>query len=137
LDFRIYKYMGCFDENSQIMDHFLHPRNVGKIDDADAVGHVGNPTCGDIMDFYIKVKDGKITDAKFLTYGCAAAIASTSVLTELVKGKTITEALVISNKKIKEVLGEMPTHKYHCTVLAEQALKAAIEDYQKKNGQKE
>lgn len=93
--------------------------------------------CGDIMDFYIKVKDDKIVDAKFLTYGCAAAIASTSVLTELVKGKTIDQALEVSNKKIKEVLGEMPPRKYHCTVLAEQALKAAIEDYQKKkNGQK-
>lgn len=125
--------MGCFDEDSQIMEHFLHPRNVGKMDKPDGIGHVGNPMCGDIMDLYIKVKDNKIVDAKFQTYGCAAAIASNSVLTELIKGKTIKQALVISNKKIKQVLGEMPKHKYHCTVLAEQALKSAIEDYQKKH----
>ncbi|MBU4370149.1 iron-sulfur cluster assembly scaffold protein [Patescibacteria group bacterium] len=121
--------MGCFDENSEIMEHFFHPRNVGKIDNPDAIGHVGNPKCGDIMDLYLKIKDNIIIDAKFQTYGCAAAIASTSVLTELIKGKSIYEALKISNKKIREVLGEMPPHKYHCTVLAEQALKAAIEDY--------
>jgi len=128
--------MGCFDENSQIMDHFLHPRNVGKIDNPDGVGKIGNPTCGDIMEFFIKVKDGKIIEAKFQTYGCAAAIASTSILTELIIGKTIDQALKISNKKIREVLGEIPKHKYHCTVLAEQALKAAIEDYKKKYGPK-
>ncbi len=128
--------MGCFDENSQIMDHFLHPRNVGKIDNPDGLGKIGNPVCGDIMEFYIKVKDNIITDAKFQTYGCAAAIASTSSLTELVIGKDIKEVLKISNQKIKEVLGEMPQHKYHCTVLAEQALKAAIDDFQKKNGEK-
>lgn len=124
--------MGCFDENSQIMDHFLHPRNVGKMDKPDGIGKIGNPLCGDIMELHIKVKDNIITDAKFQTYGCAAAIASTSVLTELVKGKDIKQALKISNQKIKEVLGEMPKHKYHCTILAEQALKAAIKDYQKK-----
>ncbi len=128
--------MGCFDEDSQIMDHFLHPRNVGKIDDADGVGHIGNPMCGDIMDLYIKVKDNIITDAKFQTYGCVAAIASTSSLTELVKGKNIKEALKVSSQKIREVLGKMPKHKYHCTILAEQAFKAAIDDFQKKNGQK-
>jgi len=128
--------MGCFDENSQIMDHFLHPRNVGKIDNPDGVGKIGNPMCGDIMEFFIKVKDGKIIEAKFQTYGCAAAIASTSILTELIIGKTIDQALKISNRKIREVLGEIPKHKYHCTVLAEQALKAAIEDYKKKYGPK-
>jgi nitrogen fixation NifU-like protein len=115
------------------MDHFLHPRNVGKIDKADGIGKVGNATCGDIMEISLKVKNNIIKDIKFYTYGCAAAISSTSVLTELVKGKTIEKALEISNKKIREVLGEMPKHKYHCTVLAEQALKAAIEDYKKKN----
>ncbi len=125
--------MGYFNENSQIMDHFLHPRNVGKINNPDGIGKIGNPMCGDIMELQIKVKEGIITEAKFQTYGCAAAIASTSSLTELVKGKTIKEALEISHRKIREVLGEMPSHKYHCTVLAEQALKAAIEDYQKKN----
>ena len=124
--------MGCFDESGQLMEHFLHPRNVGKIDNADGVGHIGNPMCGDIMDLYIKVEDNKIVDAKFQTYGCAAAIASTSILTELIKGKTIDEALKFSNKKIVEMLGKVPAHKYHCTVLAEQALKSAIKDYQKK-----
>jgi len=131
-----YDFMGCFDESGQLMEHFLHPRNVGKIDNADGVGHIGNPMCGDIMDLYIKVEDNKIVDAKFQTYGCAAAIASTSILTELVKGKTIEEALELSSKKIREVLGQMPAHKYHCTVLAEQALKAAIEDYQTKRQEK-
>jgi len=125
--------MGCFDENSEIMEHFLHPRNVGKIDEPDAIGKVGNAMCGDIMEIYLKVKDNIIKDIKFQTYGCVAAIASMSVLTEMVKGKSIDEALKISNKKIRELLGEMPKHKYHCTVLAEQALKAAIEDYKKKH----
>ncbi len=128
--------MGCFDENSEIMDHFLHPRNVGKLDNPDAIGKVGNMMCGDIMEIYLKVKDNVIEDIKFQTFGCAAAIASTSVLTELVKGKIIDQALEISNKKIREILGEMPKHKYHCTVLAEQALKNAIENYKKKRDQK-
>lgn len=125
--------MEQFDKNSELMNHFLHPRNVGKLDNPDAVGKVGNVVCGDIMEIYLKVEDNVIEDVKFQTFGCAAAIASTSVLTELVKGKTIKEALEISNKKIREILGEMPAHKYHCTVLAEQALKDAIENYQKKN----
>ncbi len=128
--------MGCFDENGQLMEHFLHPRNVGKIENADGIGHIGNPMCGDIMDLYIKVEAHKIVDAKFQTYGCAAAIASTSVLTEMIKGKTIDEALRLSNKKIVEILGKMPAHKYHCTILAEQALKSAINDYQKKHEKK-
>lgn len=126
--------MGCFDEDSKIMEHFLNPRNVGEIKNPDGKGRIGNPTCGDIMEFFIKVEDDKIVDAKFKTYGCAAAIASTSILTELIIGKKIDKALEISNKKIREVLGKIPKHKYHCTVLAEQALKAAIEDYQKKHG---
>ncbi len=124
--------MKFLEENSQLMDHFLHPRNVGKIDKADGIGNVGNATCGDIMEISLKVKNNIIEDIKFHTYGCAAAISSTSVLTELVKGKTIEKALEISNKKIRDILGEMPKYKYHCTVLAEQALKAAIEDYKKK-----
>ena len=128
--------MGCFDENSEIMEHFFHPRNVGKMDEPDATGKIGNAMCGDIMEIYLKVKDNVIEDVKFQTYGCAAAIASTSVLTELVKGKSIDEALKISNKKIREILGEMPQHKYHCTVLAEQTLKDAIEDYKKKHKEK-
>ena len=125
--------MGCFDENSEIMEHFFHPRNVGKIDKPDATSKVGNAMCGDIMEIYLKVKDNIIKDIKFQTYGCAVAIASTSVLTELVKEKSIDEALKMSNKKIRELLGEMPKNKYHCTVLAEQALKTAIEDYKKKH----
>lgn len=128
--------MGQFDKNSELMDHFLHPRNVGKIADPDGTGKVGNVVCGDIMEIYLKVKDNVIKDVKFQTFGCAAAIASTSVLTELVKGKTVDQALEISNKKIREILGEVPAHKYHCTVLAEQALKDAINDYQKKSEQK-
>ena len=128
--------MGCFDENSEIMEHFFHPRNVGKIDNPDAIGKIGNAMCGDIMELYLKIKDSKIIDAKFQTFGCAAAISSTSVLTELIKGKTIDQALKISNKKIREILGKMPPHKYHCTVLAEQALKDAIENYKKKHASK-
>ena len=125
--------MGCFDENSEIMEHFFHPRNVGKIEKPDATGKIGNAMCGDIMEIYLKVKDNIIKDIKFQTYGCVAAIASMSVLTEMVKEKSIDEALKISNKKIRELLGEMPKNKYHCTVLAEQALKTAIEDYKKKH----
>lgn len=128
--------MGCFDENSEIMEHFFHPRNVGKMDKPDATGKIGNAMCGDIMEIYLKVKDNVIEDIKFQTYGCAAAIASTSVLTELVKGKSIDKALKISNKKIREILGEMPQHKYHCTILAEQTLRDAIEDYKKKHKEK-
>ena len=121
-----------FEQNPQLIDHFLHPRNVGKMENPDGLGHVGNPMCGDVMDLYIKVKDNKIIEAKFQTYGCAAAVASTSVLTELIIGKTIEEALEISHKKILDVLGQVPANKNHCTFLAEQALKLAIEDFQKK-----
>lgn len=124
--------MGCFAEESQLMEHFLHPRNVGKIENPDAIGHVGNVVCGDIMDLYLKIKDNKIIDAKFQTYGCAAAIASTSILTELVINMDLDKALELSNKKIVEVLGDVPKHKYHCTILAEQALKSAIENYKNK-----
>ncbi|MFA5051075.1 MAG: iron-sulfur cluster assembly scaffold protein [Patescibacteria group bacterium] len=121
-----------FEQNPQLIDHFLHPRNVGKMENPDGLGHVGNPICGDVMDLYIRVKDNKIIEAKFQTYGCAAAVASTSVLTELIIGKTIEEALEISHKKILDVLGQVPANKNHCTFLAEQALKLAIEDFQKK-----
>ena len=128
--------MGCFDDNSQIMEHFLQPKNVGKMKNPDAVGHIGNVMCGDIMEIYLKIKNNKIIDAKFQTYGCAAAIASTSVLTELIKGKTINQVLNLSHKKIMEVLGKVPDHKYHCTVLAEQALKSAIDDFKSKQKKK-
>jgi len=114
------------------MDHFTNPRNVGEIEDADGVGTVGNPACGDIMKIFIKVKDNVIEDIKFKTFGCGAAIASSSVATELIKGKTIEEALKITNKVVIEALDGLPKEKLHCSVLAEDALKSAIEDYQKK-----
>jgi len=111
------------------MEHFAHPRNVGIIEDASGVGKVGNPVCGDIMELFIKVDNGKITDAKFRTFGCGAAIATSSMITEMVKGKTIEEALKISNKAVAESLEGLPPVKMHCSVLAEDALKAAINDH--------
>ena len=118
--------------SEQVMEHFRNPRNVGAIEDADGVGKVGNPVCGDIMELTIKVKDGRIEDAKFRTFGCGAAIATSSMVTELVKGKTIDEALEVSNKAVAEALGGLPPVKMHCSVLAEQALRSAIEDYRSK-----
>ena len=120
--------------SEQVMEHFRNPRNVGEIENADGVGKVGNPVCGDIMELSIKVKDGRIDDAKFRTFGCGAAIATSSMVTELVKGKTIEEALEVSNKAVVEALGGLPPVKMHCSVLAEQALRSAIEDYRKKQG---
>jgi len=111
------------------MEHFSNPRNVGEIENPDGVGHVGNPVCGDIMELYIKVDNGIITDAKFKTFGCGAAIATSSMVTELVKGKSVEEALEISNKAVAEALGGLPPIKMHCSVLAEEALKSAITDY--------
>jgi nitrogen fixation NifU-like protein len=113
----------------KIMEHFLNPRNVGEIDNPSGVGNVGNPVCGDIMRLYIKVGNGKIVDAKFKTFGCGAAIATSSMVTEMVKGKTIEEALKITNKTVAEALGGLPKVKMHCSVLAEEALKSAIDDY--------
>ena len=107
----------------------MNPKNVGKIDDADGMGKVGNPQCGDIMQIFIKVKDNIITDIKFLTLGCAAAIATSSITTEMVKGKTIEEALKVTNKDVTSALGGLPPEKFHCSVLAEQGIRAAIEDY--------
>jgi nitrogen fixation NifU-like protein len=118
--------------SDEVMDHFRNPRNVGFIENADGVGKVGNPVCGDIMELTIKVEDGIIEDAKFRTFGCGAAIATSSMVTELVKGKSIEEALEISNKAVVEALGGLPPVKLHCSVLAEQALKSAIEDYRQK-----
>lgn len=115
--------------SEKVMDHFENPRNVGEIPDADGIGQVGNPTCGDIMRIYIKVNDGVISDIKFKTFGCGAAIATSSMVTELVKGKTIEEALKISNKTVAEALGGLPPQKMHCSNLAADALHAAIEDY--------
>jgi len=115
-----------------LLEHFRNPRNVGVIEDADGVGRVTSPVCGDIMELYIKVKDERIVDVKFQTFGCAAAIASSSVLTELIKGKTINEALEITNKRIIDTLGGLPKEKVHCSVLAEDGVKKAIEDYKTK-----
>ncbi len=120
--------------SEKVMDHFYNPRNVGEIEDADGVGKVGNPVCGDVMKLYIKVKDGVIKDAKFKTFGCGAAIATSSMITELVKGKTIEEALAISNKEVASALDGLPPVKMHCSMLAEDALKAAVDDYRKKKG---
>lgn len=116
----------------KVIEHFRNPRNVGRIEDADGIGKVGNPMCGDVMVIYIKVKDGIIADCKFETFGCAAAIATSSMVTELVKGKTIEEALKITNKTVAEALGGLPPIKYHCSLLAEEGIKAAIEDFQAK-----
>jgi nitrogen fixation NifU-like protein len=115
--------------SEKVMDHFKNPRNVGDMEDPDGVGHVGNPVCGDIMELYIKVNDGIIVDAKFKTFGCGAAIATSSIVTEMVKGKRIEEALKISNKAVAEALDGLPAVKMHCSVLAEEALRSAIEDY--------
>ena len=120
--------------SDKVMDHFQHPRNVGKIDDADGIGEVGNAKCGDIMRMYIKVKDDVITDCKFKTFGCGAAIATSSMATELIKGKPISEALELSNKAVVEALDGLPAHKIHCSVLAEEAVRAAVKDYYDKNG---
>jgi len=115
--------------SKKVMDHFQNPRNVGEIENPDGVGHVGNPVCGDIMELYIKVSDGIIVDAKFKTFGCGAAIATSSMVTEIVKGKSLEDASKISNKAVAEALDGLPAIKMHCSVLAEEALKAAIEDY--------
>ncbi len=115
--------------SKKVMEHFKNPRNVGEMENPDGVGHVGNPVCGDIMELYIKVKDGIIVDAKFKTFGCGAAIATSSMVTEIVKGKSIKKALKISNKTVVEALDGLPAVKMHCSVLAEDALRSAIEDY--------
>ena len=119
--------------SKKVMDHFMNPRNVGEIPDADGVGQVGNPVCGDIMKMYLKIENNIITDVKFKTFGCGAAVATSSMATELIKGKTIEEALEITNKAVAEALDGLPPIKMHCSNLAEQAIKAAIEDYKKKN----
>ena len=121
--------------SDKVMDHFQNPRNVGKIEDADGIGEVGNAKCGDIMRMYIKVDDeGVITDCKFNTFGCGSAIATSSMATELIKGKPVEEALELSNKAVVEALDGLPAYKLHCSVLAEEAVKAAVKDYYDKNG---
>ena len=121
--------------SEKVMDHFRNPRNVGQIDDADGIGEVGNAKCGDIMRMYIKVDDNQtITDIKFNTFGCGSAIATSSMATEMIKGKSIDEALELSNKAVVEALDGLPTHKIHCSVLAEQAVRAAVKDYYDRKG---
>ncbi len=118
--------------SKKVMDHFSNPRNVGEMEDASGVGQVGNPVCGDVMKLYIKVENERIVDVKFKTFGCGAAIATSSMVTELVKGKTIDEALNVSNKMVAEALDGLPKQKMHCSVLAEEALQAAVDDYRSK-----
>ena len=119
----------------KVIDHYQNPRNLGELEDADGVGVVGNPTCGDMMQIQIKVRDGRIEDVKFKTFGCGAAIATTSVATELIKGKTIEEALQVPNRDVMEILGGLPPVKVHCSLLAEEAIRAAVEDYRSKQGE--
>ncbi|MCX5973859.1 MAG: Fe-S cluster assembly scaffold protein NifU [bacterium] len=121
----------------KVLDHFLHPRNMGELEKPDGVGEVGNPVCGDVMKLMIRIEDGIISDIKFQTFGCGAAIATSSMVTELVKGKTVEEAERISNKAVVEALGGLPAVKLHCSVLAEEALKAAIDDYHQRQANKE
>ena len=118
----------------QVMDHFMNPRNMGELADANGVGEVGNAKCGDIMKMYLKIENGIITDCKFKTYGCASAIATSSIATEMIKGQPIEKAVELSNKAVVEALGGLPAHKIHCSVLAEQAIKAALADYYTRQG---
>ena len=118
--------------SDKVMEHFLQPRNVGVIEDADGVGEVGNAKCGDIMKMYLKIDDDIITDVKFETFGCASAIASSSMATELIKGQRVEDAMTLTNKAVAEALDGLPAYKMHCSVLAEEAIQAALEDYQNK-----
>ena len=120
--------------SDKVMDHFRNPRNVGTIENADGVGEVGNAKCGDIMTMYLKIDDDVITDVKFETFGCGSAIASSSMATEMIKGKPVSEALTVTNKAVAEALDGLPAHKMHCSVLAEEAIKNALKDYFDKNG---
>jgi len=121
--------------SEKVMEHFMQPRNVGEIEDADGVGEVGNPVCGDMMTFYIKVNDNRLADVKFKTFGCGAAIAVSSMVSEMAKGKTIEEAMAITNNSVAEELGGLPKNKFHCSNLGADALHKAIEDYLSKKGQ--
>jgi len=120
--------------SEKVMDHFMHPRNVGEIEDADGVGEVGNPVCGDMMAFYIKVKNNRLADIKFKTFGCGAAIAVSSMVSEMAMGKTLAEALKITPKSVADELEGLPKQKFHCSNLGAQALQKAIQDYQSKKG---
>jgi nitrogen fixation NifU-like protein len=124
----------AFPYSDKVMDHFMNPRNMGEIADANAIGDVGNPACGDMMRLYLKIEDNKIVDAKFKTFGCGAAIATSSMLTELLKGISLDEAKTISNRAVAEALDGLPPVKIHCSVMAEEALAAALKDYEKRRG---
>jgi nitrogen fixation NifU-like protein len=121
--------------SQKVMEHFLDPHNMGDMPDADGVGTVGNPVCGDVMKIYLKIEDNRIVDARFKTFGCGAAIATSSMITDLVKGKTIEEALAVTNKAVAEALDGLPPIKMHCSVLAEEGVRAAIEDYRSRDNQ--
>lgn len=120
--------------SEKVMDHFTNPRNVGTMENADGIGEVGNAKCGDIMKIFLKIDDDVITDVKFSTFGCGSAIASSSMATEMIKGKPLSQALELTNKAVVEALDGLPAHKLHCSVLAEEAVKAAVKDYYDKNG---
>lgn len=120
--------------SDKVMDHFRNPRNVGSIDDADGVGEVGNAKCGDIMKIYLKIDNDVVSDVKFETFGCGSAIASSSMATELIKGKPLSEVMQLTNKAVTEALDGLPAHKLHCSVLAEEAIGAAVQDYYKRQG---
>lgn len=120
--------------SEKVMDHFTNPRNVGEIPDADGIGEVGNAKCGDIMKIYLKINGDIIEDVKFETFGCASAIASSSMATEMIKGKSLSEALEVTNRQVMDALDGLPPHKLHCSVLAEEAIKSAVKDYYDKNG---
>jgi nitrogen fixation NifU-like protein len=120
--------------SEKVMDHFKNPRNLGTMDNADGIGEVGNAKCGDIMRIYLKIDNDIVTDVKFITFGCGSAIASSSMATEMIKGKPVSQALELSNKAVVEALEGLPAHKLHCSVLAEEAVKAAVKDYYDKNG---
>ena len=122
--------------SEKVMEHFLNPKNVGIIENADGVGEVGNARCGDIMKIYLKIEDDTIKDVKFETFGCASAIASSSMATEMIKGKPVSEAMTLTNKAVAEALDGLPAHKMHCSVLAEEAIKKALEDYDNKKENK-
>ena len=124
----------AMEYSKKVMDHFMNPRNVGEIEDADGVGEVGNAKCGDIMKMYLKIENGIIKDVKFKTFGCGSAIATSSMATEMVKGKPISEAIKLTNKAVVEALDGLPKVKVHCSVLAEQAIKAALCDYYRRRG---
>ena len=122
--------------SEKVMDHFLHPRNVGVIEDADAIGEVGNARCGDIMKMYLKIKDGIVVDVKFETFGCGSAIASSSMATEMIKGTPLSEVRKLTNQAVTEALDGLPAHKIHCSVLAEEAIQSALEDYERRQKEK-